>query len=245
MSLPIIAMTMDQSPAADVRPFSTGADLYFINAAYCRYVEKAGCIPLALPTWLEFERIPALMQSIDGLLLSGGDDVFAGAYGESVIPGTWRIDPPRTFFEIELVAEALRQNKPVFGICRGCQMINVALGGTLYQDIPSQVADAIQHRSPDKPRWNYHGIHIEKHSALGAILNTTSLRVTTSHHQSIKALGQGLKISARSQDGIIEAIEAPEQTFVLGVQWHPETMDDDVSSRLLLQAFLDQCHHTD
>lgn len=241
MKLPLIAMTMDQSPAADIRPFSKGADLYFLNAAYNRYLEKADCLPLALPTWLDFSRIPGLIAAIDGLLLTGGDDVFAGAYGEEVIPGQWRIDPPRTFFEIELVAEALRQQKPVFGICRGCQMINVALGGTLYQDIPSQVADAIQHRSPDKPRWNYHGVHIEQQTLLSKILDAPSLRVTTSHHQAIKVVGQGLRVSAHSQDGIIEAIEAPGHAFVLGVQWHPETMDDDSSSRLLLQSFLDQC----
>lgn len=241
MRPPLIAVTMDQSPATDVRPFARGRDLYFINAAYIRYLEGAACLPIALPTWLETERIPALIAAIDGLLLTGGDDVFAGAYGEATIPGTWRIDPPRTFFEKALISEALRQHKPLFGICRGCQMINVALGGTLYQDIASQIPGAQQHRSPDSPILTYHPAAIEPESRLANILQKTAYTVNSSHHQAIKHLAAPLRVTARAADGVIEGIELPGADFVLGVQWHPETMQELSGSMALLEAFLDPC----
>lgn len=241
MQPPLIAFTMDQSPAADVRPFARGRDLYFINAAYVRYLESADCLPLALPTLLDHSRIPALIAAIDGLLLTGGDDVYAGAYGEEVIAGQWRIDPPRTFFEIELVREALRQRKPLFGICRGCQMINVALGGSLWQDIASQVAGAQQHRSPQSPVLTYHPAAIAPGSRLHGIIGSETLTVNSSHHQAINKLAAPLQITARAEDGIVEGVELPGEEFVLGVQWHPETMADMSSSSALLEAFLARC----
>ncbi len=241
MKPPLIAFTMDQSPAADVRPFARGRELYFINAVYVRYLEGADCLPMALPTLLDHSRIPALIAGIDGLLLTGGDDVYAGAYGEEVIPGQWRIDPPRTFFEIELIREALHQHKPLFGICRGCQMINVALGGSLWQDIASQAPGARQHRSPESPILTYHPAAIAAGSRLHAIVGRESLTVNSSHHQAIRKLAPRLQITARAEDGIIEGIELPGEDFVLGVQWHPETMDEMSSSRALLEAFLANC----
>lgn len=245
MQNPLIAVTMDQSPARDVRPFARGRDLYFINANYVRYLEQADCIPLTLPTWLDYRQIPALIARIDGLLLTGGDDVYAGAYGEQLIPGDWRIDPPRTWFEKELVAEALRQRKPVYGICRGCQMINVALGGSLYQDIATMVPGAMQHRSPESPILTWHEIAIAPESKLAAILGTTTLTVNSSHHQAIKQVAPPLHVTARAADGVIEAIELPDYPFALGVQWHPETMEEMSSSALLLDRFLEHCRMTD
>jgi putative glutamine amidotransferase len=241
MKLPLIAVTMDQSPATDVRPFARGRELYFINAAYVRYLERAACLPLTLPTWLAHDKIPALIESVDGLLLTGGDDVYAGAYGEEVIPGEWRIDPHRTFFEKALITEALSRNKPVFGICRGCQMINIALGGSLYQDIATQVEGAQQHRSPESPILTYHPVSIENESRLQNILGNSAYTVNSSHHQAIKTLASPLRISARAEDGIIEGIELPGEQFVLGVQWHPETMQEMAGSMALLEAFLQRC----
>ena len=243
MNPPLIAFTMDHSPATDLRPFARGRELYFINAVYVRYLEGADCLPLALPTMLEYRQIPALISTIDGLLLTGGDDIYAGAYGEEVIAGEWRIDPPRTFYEKELILEALRQHKPVFGICRGCQMINVALGGSLYQDIVSQVGGAQQHRSPNSPILTYHPVAIEPGCLLENILNTPAITVNSSHHQAIKELAAPLRITARAEDGIIEGIELPGQDFILGVQWHPETMQDMTSSIALREAFIDRCRN--
>ena len=241
MNRPLIALTMDQSPATAARPFSPGVQIYYLNSPYVRYVEKADCIPLIVPTINDLSRVSGLMARIDGLLLTGGDDVFAESYGEQVIPGNWQIDSERTFLEKAMILEARRQNKPVYAICRGCQMLNVALGGTLYQDIPMQVPQALQHRSLEKPKWNYHPVTIEQKSLLGSILSVQKLDVTTSHHQCIKELAPGLRVTARAPDGIIEAIEDPQAKFFLGVQWHAEAMDDDSSSVALLTAFIEHC----
>lgn len=232
---------MDQSPETDQRSFSVGAHIYFINSVYVRYLEKASCLPVALPTCHDLDRIPDFIDRLDGLLLTGGDDVYARAYGEETIEGHWRIDQPRTFMEIALIKEARSQRKPVFAICRGCQMLNVAMGGTLFQDIPRQVPGAGQHRSPDKPRWNYHEVTIEAGTRLALVVKEKILTVNTSHHQAVKDLAPGLAITAIAGDGIIEAIEDPAERFFLGVQWHPETMNDDSSSLALIEAFLDQC----
>lgn len=238
---PVVALTMDYSPAADERQINRGGDLYYINGDYIRYLEKANCIPLALPTFEPTTRTAFIIKAVDGLLLTGGDDVFSEAYGESSLTGDWRADAQRTYFEIELIREALQQNKPIFSICRGFQMLNVALGGTLYQDIAQQVPRAIEHRSLKRPNWNYHDIAIVKNSHLGRILGTKKITVTTSHHQAIKDLAPPLCTVAKSDDGVVEAVEMPEQNFVIGVQWHPETMSDQTSSLLLLQAFLHSC----
>ncbi len=241
MKKPLIALTMDQSPATDIRPFSKGVHIYYINDVYVRYLEKTDCLPLTLPTLLDLSLIPAIVDRVDGLLLTGGDDVDPYAYGEKLIPGQWRIDPARTTMELALIKEARKQNKPLFAICRGCQMLNVALGGTLYQDIPRQYPNAIQHHSPNKPNWYYHEIRIFENTQLWKILKTSHLQVTSSHHQAIKTLASVLQVSSIAEDGMIEAVEDPELDFFLGVQWHPETMADDSSSMAILQAFLSHC----
>lgn len=241
MKKPLIALTMDQSPATDARPFGKGVPLNYINADYIRYIEKADMIPMVLPTLSNLSLIAEIVARIDGLLLTGGDDVYAEVYGEKVIPGDWRIDAPRTFMEIALIKEARKQNKPVYAICRGCQMLNVAMGGTLYQDVTQQVQHAIQHRSLEKPNWNSHEIQIKEDSLLYKILRRKRYSVNTSHHQAIKDLAHGLRVAATAADGIIEAIEDPQTNFFLGVQWHPETMKDDTTSLELLKAFIEQC----
>ncbi|MBN2357023.1 gamma-glutamyl-gamma-aminobutyrate hydrolase family protein [candidate division KSB1 bacterium] len=241
MKKPLIALTMDQSPATDSRIFSKGVGIYFITYDYIRHIEKVDCIPMMLPTLHDLSPIPAIVARIDGLLLTGGDDVDASAYGEAIIPGQWRIDAPRTGMEVALILEARRQKKPVYGICRGCQMLNVALGGTLYQDIPQQVEKAIQHHSSNKPQWHYHDVRIVQDTLLNRLLGQERLSVNSSHHQAIKELAPDLQVSASSSDGIIEGVEDNRFRFFLGVQWHPETMDDDSTSLALLNAFLSCC----
>lgn len=241
MNRPLIALTMDQSPATDIRPFSKGVNIYYLNDVYVRHLEKSKCLPLLLPTLKDLSFIPEIIARIDGLLLTGGNDVDPHAYGEEPLGGPWRMDTERTAMEIALIKEAKRQRKPVYGICRGCQMLNVALGGTLYQDIPQQLPNAIQHHSPNKPQWHYHEVSIFTNTLLGNILKTDRLQVTSSHHQAIKDLAPGLRVSATAADGIIEAVEDPQLDFFLGVQWHPEAMENDSSSLAILEAFLSHC----
>ena len=233
---------MDISPASDPRPVAVGSLIYFQNSWYVRYLESVDCLQVHLCTLSDFDKVPELVSRLDGLLLTGGDDVYAPAYGQDIIAGTWRIDRQRTFFELALIEQARIQRKPILGICRGCQMINIACGGSLIQDIPSQRPSAIEHRSLQRPAYATHPVEVHSHSQLGGILEQTSLQVTTSHHQAIDKLGHGLVISASAEDGIAEAIETinPKER-ILAVQWHPEGMADDESSKRLLHHFISLC----
>jgi putative glutamine amidotransferase len=241
MKKPLIGLTMENSPAADQRPFEKALDVYYINNTYIRMMEKVDCVHVLLPTLKDLSMVTSVIDSIDGLLIPGGFDVFPEAYGEKPIDGKWKIDVPRTHYEIALIKEAIKQGKPILGICRGCQVLNVALGGSLFQDLPLQAPSSIQHSSPNKPQWSYHGIRIEKDSLLFSILGEDRLSVNSSHHQAIRNLAPGLRVVAEADDGIIEAIESDANTFMLGVQWHPEAMNDQSSSILLLQAFIESC----
>ncbi len=241
MATPLIGMTVDYSPVTDERPFSRGTDLYFQNTAYIRYLEKAQCVQVLLPTLENLQKIPFLISKLDGLLLTGGDDVYSESYGEKVMEGSWRIDVQRTHYEIALIKEAILQEKPILGICRGCQMLNVALGGTLYQDIPNQIPQHIQHQSTQKPKWQTHPIKIEPGSLLHKIIGETEITVNSSHHQAIKDVAQGLRVTARAADNVVEAVELDTARFILGVQWHPEEMQNERTSELLLGAFVSAC----
>jgi len=238
---PLIGITMDYSPKTDIRPFSKGDDVFYQNTAYVRYLEKAECTPVLLPTLLELSKVAATIASLDGLILSGGDDVLPEFYSEKTMNSKWRIDGPRTYFEAKLITEALKQDKPIYGICRGCQMLNVALGGNMFQDISTQVPGAIEHFSHNKPEWEYHKIMIAQDSLLHSIANIDEIRVSTSHHQAIKDVAPNLRVVATAADGIIEAVEMSEKKFVVGVQWHPEVMIDDPVQLIILRAFVNVC----
>jgi putative glutamine amidotransferase len=241
MKLPLIGLTMDHSPATDSRTFAKGVDIYYLNDVYIRYMEKAPCLCIGLPTTDQLALAQENISNLDGLLLTGGNDVYSGSYGESTISDQWQQDRPRTFYEIELIKQALQQGKPILGICRGFQMLNVALGGSLYQDIATQTRTELQHRSPNKPAWNRHPVKVLESSYLYRIIGQTSVQVNTSHHQAIKTLAAGLTAVAWTPDGIIEGIESAGQAFVLGVQWHPEAMADEPSALALVHEFVRVC----
>jgi putative glutamine amidotransferase len=158
-------------------------------------------------------------------------DVDPACYGEEPHPRLGPVNPLRTHFEIQLVRLALTRELPVFGICGGAQVLNVALGGALYQDIPSQVPKAYKHSGSPEPA---HTIDIVPDTRLAAILGTPEMRVNSLHHQAVKVPGQGLVVSASARDGVIEAVEIPGRPFALGVQWHPEQlfMEDEAALRL-------------
>lgn len=243
MKKPLIGLTMDFSPSTDERSFAQGVDLYYQNSAYIRYLESVDCVHVLLPTLLDTRAAASVIAALDGLLLTGGNDVDSYSYGEAPLAEKWQVDSPRTRYESELIQEAQKQEKPIFGICRGCQMLNVALGGSLFQDIPQQIPNSILHTSPNKPTWNYHEVDIDGNSLLFSVLGKEKLRVNTSHHQAIKTLAPGLRIVATAQDGVIEAVQKDEGPFVLAVQWHPEAMDDWSSSIPMLEAFVDHCRN--
>lgn len=194
-------------------------------------------------------KIKHYVDTLDGLCLQGGADMSPKSYGETPINPIWSGDEIRDAYEIELFHEFVTQGKPVFGICRGHQVINVALGGSLYQDIATQCPDKGSHRDDEKYENHFHEMRILPNTWLSRIYpEVQSARINTIHHQAIKALGEGLVVEAMSEpDGIVEAIRWEGHSFVVGVQWHPEFIDPKdpslIDSGPLLREFLAACEH--
>lgn len=194
---------------------------------YVEGVAEAGGVPVVLPSMLGLRAAEALLDGLDGLLLSGGTDLEPGYYGEQPIPGLGPTIPERDAFEMALLKLALRRGIPVFGICRGMQILNVALGGTLYQDLPSQLGgDVLRHCREASKEQPVHEVRVRRGSWLGEITGGRSVGVNSYHHQGIKDIGRGLRASAVSPDRVIEAVEWRNlsERWLVGVQWHPEGM---------------------
>ena len=187
------------------------------------------------------------VDALDGLVLQGGADIAPETYGESPLNPEWSGDRVRDAYEIRLFREFVRQGKPVLGICRGCQLINVAFGGTLYQDIQTQVGGSLQHRCDKRYEDNFHAMRLVEGGWLAGLYpRETISRINTIHHQAVKTLGRDLVIEAVSEpDGLVEAIRWKGPSFVAGVQWHPEFMDpadaELLDGKPLLKAFLAAC----
>jgi putative glutamine amidotransferase len=195
---------------------------HVLREDYVKSVEQAGGLAVLLPPGSAAEAAP-LLARLDGLLLSGGADVDPALYGQAPHPKLGRVVRERDDFELALCREALQRDVPILAICRGQQVLNVATGGTLVQDIPSLVAGAVDH-DPQAERWDaVHEVELLQGSRLRAILGSERLAVNSFHHQAADALGAGLVASARSiPDRVVEGVEDPSRRFALGVQWHPE-----------------------
>ena len=222
------------------KTYRSRADTYEIPRAYLDAVLGAGGIPILLPANLPAEELPSLLEGVDGVLLSGGGDLHPARYGEVERPEIHSIDPERDAFELALIPLALAADKPLLAICRGCQALNVALGGTLWWDIASQLPGAGKHNwYPAYPRdLLAHEIAIEPGTRLAEALGEKRARVNSLHHQAVKEPGDGLRVCARAEDGVIEGIELPGRRFALGVQWHPECLPGDERMRGLFRAFV-------
>jgi putative glutamine amidotransferase len=205
---------------------SDDVEIFHLRDDYVRALETAGALPLVLAPGRP-EDAPELLDRLDALVLSGGVDVDPARYGEDRHPKVTRVVPERDAFEIALVREALRRDVPLLAICRGHQVLNVASGGTLYQDIPSQLSGAGDH-DPDTERWEHcHEVDVLPGTRLREVLGKDRVSVNSFHHQAVKDLGQGLVLSARGAgDGVVEGIEAPARRYAIGVQWHPESFWD-------------------
>jgi putative glutamine amidotransferase len=196
--------------------------LHVLRRDYIRAVEEAGGLPLVLAPGSEADA-PDFLDRLDGLLLSGGADVDPALYGEAPHPKLGRVVRERDDFELALCRAALGRDFPVLAICRGLQVLNVATGGTLVQDIPSELA-AGSHHDPRKERWERaHDVRLLQGTLLREILGRESVSVNSFHHQAVDRAGDGIRISAYSAgDRVVEGIEMPARRFVVGVQWHPE-----------------------
>ncbi len=200
---------------------------YFLRARYVRAIEELGGIPLILPLVAGPSARRRLLDGVDGLLITGsGPDLPPRLYGERQRYPFPLVSQRRADFELELVHQARLRDLPLLGICGGMQTINVACGGSLFQDIPSQVERALNHRQKTKPTRVSHPVAVTPKSLLRHIVGQATLLVNSSHHQSVKQVAPSLVASATAPDGIVEAIESPSLRFFLAVQWHPEFLFD-------------------
>ncbi len=237
---------MDHEDKKRKYPFTFALD--YLKRHYTEAVELAGGVPLVLPNIEKLELIDDIIKTIDGLLLSGGGDIHPSFFGQKIQKSLQRskrylkITKERDRFEIELVKGAKEKNIPVFGICRGHQVINIAFGGTLYQDLSLLNHKTIEHSTKAKKKYKKkHSIQIKKGTKLYSIIKRGKIEVNTNHHQVIKDIAPGFIASARSEDGVIEAIESKKDDFLISVQWHPEMSLDEKKSFALFKSFILAC----
>ena len=200
-----------------------------LNTAYVTALERAGLVPVILPTSLDPSHAAAALHAVSGLVLSGGEDVDPVRYGARPHPELGRIDGVRDEVEATLARAALAMRLPVLAICRGVQILNVALGGTLYQDLPSECSGPIGHETGE------HDVTVDPLSLLSRTVRAQHLRTNSRHHQALRDIAPPLTVVARAADGVVEGVELrqPEGQWLIGVQWHPEDMTDPS----LFQAF--------
>ena len=235
---PSIAITPYFTTPTPEAPFPK----YDLKAAYADAVSRAGGLPFILPYSEDRALIDQYLDRVSGLLITGGAfDIPPEAYGETPKAGLGELKPGRTHFELAVLRVALQRKIPVLGICGGMQLLNVAFGGSLVQDIGTEIANAKPHEQKHDRTQPQHPIEVVDHSVLAECVGGKGqLMVNSTHHQAVKAVGQGLMASAHAPDGVVEAIEIQaKDQFVLGVQWHPELMIDTVPPNLgIYKAFV-------
>jgi putative glutamine amidotransferase len=239
--IPLIGITPDVG--AEARPGKKAEPLIVLQERYARAIQDAGAVPLVLPVMPALASMRKVVESLDGIVISGGNfDINPRLYGEEPIKAMRNILEERTQFELGLIDLALERDMPILGVCGGAQAINVGLGGSLYQDITSQVAGAAQHERGSVKDIGGHAVTIVKGTKLRKIVGCESMEVNTTHHQSVKKLGKGLIVNAATEDRVIEGIESRERTFVLGVQWHPEFLvHKDRAQQKIFSALVFAC----
>jgi putative glutamine amidotransferase len=214
---PLVALTATSAAADGIVRVRT-------NAAYVRALEAAGLVPLVLPP-LNAANAERALDAVSGLVLTGGEDVAPWRYGESPHRALGSVNEARDAFELALITAARDRRLPTLAICRGIQVLNVALGGTLVQDIPSQCPAALPHASNEGRSARVHDVAVDSGSRLAEALGADHLPVNSAHHQSIARVADGLRVTARAADGIIEGVEwHAADWWALGVQWHPEEL---------------------
>lgn len=219
MKKPIIGITSSHEKENGLRNYHRTT----VSIDYTKGVIEGGGIPIVIPTTGDIEIIKEQLNLIDGLILSGGPDINPIYYGEDFKEKIGVISPERDDNEIKILKEFLKTEKPILGICRGHQLLNVYFGGTLYQDLSYFEMEPLKHRQDLYPELEIHNVAIEKNSILENLYGE-SIRTNSFHHQAVNKLGEGFKVIARSSDGIVEAIEKIDHKFCLGIQWHPEMM---------------------
>lgn len=201
----------------------TGRPIYCNNRVYVHAIEYAGGVPILIPVLNDLSMFDTLLPRLDGLLLPGGLDIAPSRYGEEPHPMLGDLTLQLDELELTLTSRALDEDMPIIGICRGIQLLNVALGGTLYQDLPAQHPGRVRHMNLNLPRSQpVHKVYIEAGSRMEKVLGTREFMANSLHHQAIKDPGKGVRVSGRAEDGVAELLEAPDYRFVMAMQCHPE-----------------------
>ena len=221
-----------------------GVDRVRLNAAYLRALESVGLIPIVVPPLKDAAAAVRVLDAVAGLLLTGGEDVDPSFYGETAHPRLGPVNCSRDETELALLAAARERELPTLAICRGIQVVNVGLGGTLVQDLASERDDVGAHELDEERRSRVHGVRVDPSSRLASIVGAQSVGVNSIHHQAVDRLGESMRVNARADDGVIEGVESDDPAWwMVGVQWHPEelTTTPEPWDRRLFAAFAEAC----
>jgi len=244
MPRPVIGVTVDHNTRVASGDSAAGAlhTQYLLPHAYTTAVEKAGGLPVMLPYRSDSSLIAQYVELCDGFIFSGGADYDPASFNESRHPMAEAIDPAREAFERALMAAVDPSDKPVLGICGGCQLMNLHRNGSLHQFIPDLLLkSAIEHRRFTIAQWsNRHDVNVESGTVLGAILNDAPLKSNSSHKQAVNKVGDSLRVNSRAPDGVVEGIEDPGKPFFVGVQWHPERQHDEPTQLAIFKELVRQ-----
>lgn len=220
---PLIGVTAGWADRTRAASLTRNGDLHYCESAYLRSIETSGGIPVLIPSISNRELVEEFAARLDGLLLTGGEDVHPRRYGQELLFDSCVISEPRDEFEFALAGEFLKTGKPVLGICRGCQLLNVLLDGTLIQDLPNQ-AGIVHHAQTFPADRPAHEVQLRKDSRVARCFGSTMIEVNSTHHQAVEKIGGGLRVTGWSEEGIVEAFEHRTHPHLMGVQWHPERL---------------------
>jgi putative glutamine amidotransferase len=231
---PLIGITTNQSANMYGQP------TIMLMQSYVNAVMQAGGVPMLIPSMIAEDGWDAAYSRLDGILFSGGGDVSLEFFQGDPHPRIDGVDSLRDAVELKIVQAAASDGKPFLGICRGCQVVNVALGGTLYTHIPDQLPNALDHDYPGNKRTVLvHDVKIEEGTHFAGIYGEPIIKVNSLHHQGLKDIAPALRVAGNSPDGLVEAVELPEHPFGLAVQWHPEWLTDQEPTRNLFRKFVE------
>jgi putative glutamine amidotransferase len=240
--MPLIAVTTseirDRNEETQARPGAAPQHEMALGLKYLHATEAAGGLPMVVPP-LGAAAVAPLLERCSGLLLSGGPDLDPKAYGARAHARTGPVEPHLDGFELQLAQMALARRMPIFAICRGMQLLNVARGGTLHQHLPDLVGDAIEHRQTVPGGQPTHWVRLQADSRVTQVIGRKRTKVNSLHHQAVDRLGSGLVATAWAPDGTIEAVEATDRDFVVGVQWHAECLADRPEQAALFGVFVE------
>jgi putative glutamine amidotransferase len=231
---PIIGITTNQS--TNVHGYPT----VILMQSYIKAIQQAGGVPVLIPSLIAEVGWDALYSRLDGILFSGGGDIGLEYSPGEPHPRIDDVDSARDAIELKMLQTAASDGKPFLGICRGCQVVNVALGGNLYTHIPDQLPNALDHSYPGNMRTVLvHEVKIEEGTHVAEIFGEPIIKVNSLHHQGLKDIAPSLRVAGHAPDGLVEAIELPEHPFGLAVQWHPEWLTDQEPTRNLFRKFVE------